>query len=285
MSNLESTLESAEDFVSKASIIATLESDEQLRVTNSLEVRSLASPTRPANGNTRTTHSTVPPRNSDDGPPRLPPISVSDSKETDLQPHMIAGCKPLYEQAYATGNYKEAKRFLDRYRKGREQWEGVTFDGRDAVLEMLVLCCCRLEEWTKAEQLLESTEFAGREEATKRLVCCYIQRKDWNAAEKILVQNDSKYDDIIWKRHMLAEVYFAKKNYELAMECCQRARQEISSKYGNADRQHTSYFLSIALLAEIMEERGTADDKDDARLLRRMLPDKFEGIHLAWTSR
>jgi hypothetical protein len=276
MSNLESTLESAEDFVSKASIIATLESDEfrtALRTANPIDIRSLGSPT-----GHRTSHSTIPPRNSDDGPPRLPPISISDSKETDLQPHMIAGCKPLYEQAYATGNYKEAKRFLERYRKGREQWEGVTFEGRDAVLEMLVLCCCRLEEWTNAELLLESTEFVGREGATKRLVCCYNQEKNWDSAEKILAQNDSKYDDIIWKRHVLAEVYFAKKNYELAMECCQRARQEISFKYGDADRQHTSYFLSIALLAEIMEERGTADDKDDARLLREMLPPKFDGM-------
>jgi len=110
-----------------------------------------------------------------------------------------------------------------------------------------------------------------------------MHRQDWEAAERILTQNDSKYEDTVWKRHMLSEVYFAKGEYEIAIECCRKAREDISDKYREPNRKPMSYYMSIDLLAEIMEKRAAGEaDKDDSRHLKRMLRANFKGVSLTF---
>ena len=67
-----------------------------------------------------------------------------------------------------------------------------------------------------------------------------MQKQNWEAAERILIKNDSKYEDTVWKRHMLSEVYFAKGEYEPAIECCRKAREDISDKYREPNRKPMS---------------------------------------------
>ena len=99
------------------------------------------------------------------------------------------------------------------------------------------------------------------------LALAYCRQEKWHEAEKILLQfergNDAK---ALSNVHMLARIYLAKNELEKAEKFCKKA---ISGRKKTLGAEHPSYFLSIALLVQIYQQKG---DRREAEAWQRFLP-------------
>jgi tetratricopeptide (TPR) repeat protein len=201
----------------------------------------------------------------------LPAASVVTGTTFDREHVNIQTLLKFARMSYGAQEYEEAKVLLQRYRARSEARYGPNFEERNDVLGMLATTHCRLKEWESAEEIVHMG-FDGKDKAIKLLVWCYCEHGKWDNAEKVLCEtmlsesvHETDADEI------LAEVYFAKGDYDKAIRSCDTILRALSD-------DHVMFYMTLSLLAQIYEAKG---DTIEAKLHRDLLPLGIEGFPIS----
>ena len=234
-----------------------------------------------------------------------PPLNDNDS---DLAYEKIHHWRKFAFQKYQAKDYTSAESFLTKILEESEKKYPDGFPWQDETTKMLGIVYCRQRKWNEADKLFASefksrnktleglameyflqgkkheageiclhTNFPAREKIVELLATSYYHEKNWIEANTFLhelLQYDMEEKIRLERMHLLAEINFSLKHFEVAKNWCLKAVQGRLTLLG---KRHYLFYQSVNLLAQIYDAIGDVVEAEGYKAVLALLPPGLQG--------